>query len=323
MSPSWGGALKGKEAVIQIDGMVPVLVTPFEADESIRHEDIRRQVEMAVRFGASAVCLPAYGSEFYKMTDEERLSVVRTAVAASNGRIPVAAQSNHPSARIAAELARRNADAGADLISVACPRLFALSEDDLLRYCERVGHATPLPLLVQDFNPGGPTVGPHFARRLLEACPNFRFLKLEEPLMAAKVRAIRAATNDHVGVLEGWGGMYLMELASAGICGVMPGLGPADLLQRIWHLRQNEQTQEALDLFSGVLPLLVFYLQNMELYHHIEKRLLQARGILTTTIVREATVALDGDSEQYAQALIEHFLRTLDRAGLPRRPLAA
>src|SRR5262249_39113682 len=80
-------------------------------------------------------------------------------------------------------------------------------------------------VLIQDFNPGGPTVNADFARALVQDCPNFRYLKLEEPLMAPKVRAIREATGDQVGVLEGWGGMYMLDLIPAGICGVMPGLG--------------------------------------------------------------------------------------------------
>ena len=80
------------------------------------------------------------------------------------------------------------------------------------------------PVLIQDFNPGGVTIGPDFCRRLVELCPNFRYAKLEEPMMASKVLAVREATEDRVGVLEGWGGLYMMDLIGVGICGVMPGL---------------------------------------------------------------------------------------------------
>jgi len=38
------------------------------------------------------------------------------------------------------------------------------------------------------------------------------------------------ATDGEVGVLEGWGGVYMLDLIPAGICGVMPGLGVSDLL---------------------------------------------------------------------------------------------
>ena len=42
----------------------------------------------------------------------------------------------------------------------------------------------------------------------------------------AKVRTIRAATNGRVGVLEGWGGMYMLDLIPAGICGLTTNRGP-------------------------------------------------------------------------------------------------
>ena len=54
-------------------------------------------------------------------------------VRAAHGRLPVIAQSNHASARLAAEIARRNAGLGADLISFAIPRLFSLTLDDRWR----------------------------------------------------------------------------------------------------------------------------------------------------------------------------------------------
>lgn len=52
--------------------------------------------------GVGAVCLPAYASEFYKLTETERLQVIETALAAAEGRVQVVAQANYPAARGAA-----------------------------------------------------------------------------------------------------------------------------------------------------------------------------------------------------------------------------
>src|SRR5262245_39556880 len=81
-----------------------------------------------------AVCLPAFASEFYKLSDEERLETVRIAVEIVGGRLPVIGQANHGSARRAAELARANEKAGAAAVSVALPRNFAYTEGDLLDF---------------------------------------------------------------------------------------------------------------------------------------------------------------------------------------------
>src|SRR5690242_9549666 len=98
-------------------GVVSVLPTPFRADESIDLDGLAGCVRFAAHCEVSAVCLPAYGSEFSKLTESERLAVIETALGAAEGRVHVVAQSNHASARGAAELARRHERLGADVIS--------------------------------------------------------------------------------------------------------------------------------------------------------------------------------------------------------------
>ncbi len=308
-------------ALGDIRGVVAVLVTPFDEREEIVFEDIGRQVEAAVAFGIGAVCLPAYASEFYKLSGRERLAVVRTAVAAADGRIPVVGQSNHPSARQAASFALANADAGADVISFAIPRQFGTMEADLLTYCRTICDAVDVPILIQDFNPGGPTVDGRFCRRLRETCGNFRYIKLEEPLLGRKLRGIREATGDQVAVLEGWGGMYMPDLFDWGIAGVMPGLGHADVMNRIWELGSAGDVDGALDVFDGILAQIVFSLQDMELYLVVEKQLLAARGIIGHSFVRSLAMTPEPETLLHAERLNERVLQVADGLGLTRRPL--
>ena len=70
----------------------------------------------------------------------------------------------------------------------------------------------------------------------------------------------------------------------------MPGLGLADVLGLTFRLLMEGKQEEACDIFQVVLPQIAFSLQNMELYHHAEKRLLQARGILASVKVRDASM---------------------------------
>ncbi|MCC6166013.1 MAG: dihydrodipicolinate synthase family protein [Caldilineaceae bacterium] len=301
------------DAQPRLRGVVPIIPTPFRAgSEEVDPGALAGLVNFAVDAGAAAICLPAYASEFYKLTEAERLLAVQEAVRHARGRVPVIAQSNHPSAKAAAGLARRHVDLGADLISFAIPRLFALGPDDLLAYCATICKAVSVPILIQDFNPNGPTVGAEFCARLVEMCPNFAYIKLEEPLMGDKVAAIRAATGDAVGVLEGWGGLYMLELASQGICGIMPGLGLADVLAHIWQQAQAGQMGAAMDLFEQVAPQLMFSLQNMELFHHVEKRLLARRGVLADATVRQATFTPNAHLLAYGDFLNERAARAAE-----------
>lgn len=305
----------------KLRGIIPVIPTPFNAHDEVDLDALGGLIGFAARAGASAVCLPAYGSEYYKLSDAERREVVQAAVKHAAGRIKVAAQANHPSSRVAAEFARAYQDAGADIIAFAIPRQFAIKDDEILRYCESVAGAVELSVLVQDFNPGGASIGAEMAARLTQAAGNIRTIKLEEPLMGAKVRAIREATQDRVGVFTGWGGMYLLELMPDGIAGAMPGLSMCDLFVQTFDLASRGQSAPALEIFSLMLPLAAYSLQNMELFHHCEKRLLQARGLLEDARVREPQFRLDANMERYLHALIAQVLalaRRLENGGQNR-----
>lgn len=307
---------------ITLSGVVAVLVTPFDVEENIVHDDITRQVEAAISFGISAVCLPAYAGEFYKLSESERLAVVQTAVQASKNRISVIGQSNHPSAHQAAKLAKQNADIGADLISFAIPRQFGLTENDILSYCQTICDAVRVPILIQDFNPGGATIGASFCKQLRDRCPNFAYVKLEEPLLGPKLRAICDATENQIGVLEGWGGMYVPELLDAGITGVMPGLGHADLMQHMWNLGTSGQMDKALDVFDDLLAQVVYSLQNLELYLKVEKHLLAERGIIQNTTVRSPSLTVDKHTFNHAIRLNQRILKAISKHGLTPHPNA-
>jgi len=304
----------------QIQGIVPIIPTPFKADQEVDWEGLRALVDFACASGACAMCLPAYASEFYKLSEDERRRAIEEAVKQSAGRIPVIGQVNAFSAKQAAETALEAQRTGADAISVSVPRLFPLGERDILRYFDRILSAIEVPLIIQDFNPGGPTISLDFIASLHRAHPHFRYVKLEEPMMASKVEAVVQKTSGEVGVLEGWGGMYMLELIPAGICGVMPSLGAADVLARVFRLAKQGRMDDAYETFRDVLPLIVFSLQNLELLHHVEKSLLAARGIIKEAFVRDASLEPNPHDQRQMAFLNKKILEALDRLNLPRNP---
>ncbi|MBS1751940.1 MAG: dihydrodipicolinate synthase family protein [Bacteroidetes bacterium] len=292
-----------------LEGVIPIIPTPFTENEEIDEAALRRLVDFACTCGIEAACLPAYASEFYKLTDDEKLQVVKIAVDQAKERIKIVAQSNHPALKSAIRLAQANVANGADVISLAVPRIFSLPEDSLMEYLSGFLAAIPdTPVLIQDFNPGGSSISATFIKKLNEAHPNFKYLKLEEPLCAPKFENIIHVTEGKVGLFEGWGGLYMLELVPIGIAGVMPGLAVADILQKVFLLRRNGETDKAFSLFEKVMPQIFFSLQNMELFHYAEKELLKARGVLTNSIARKAAYIPDASSVRYIRELNERVV---------------
>jgi len=295
-----------------LTGVVPIVPTPFTEAEEIDEGALRRLIDFAVFNKLEAVCLPAYASEFYKLTDEEKRRVVRIAVEQSAGRIKIIAQSNHPSLKAAIQLAQDNIETGADIVSVAVPRLFNLPDDSLKEYLSGLLKAIPeTPVLVQDFNPGGASISVSFIKEVMEEHDNFKYLKLEEPLCGPKFKDIIRATEGRLGLFEGWGGLYLLELIPVGITGVMPGLGLSDILQKIFALRKKEENDKAFELFERIMPQIFFSLQNIELFHYVEKELLVARGVLPNSVVRKATYRPDAPTVRFVKELNGRIIKLL------------
>lgn len=301
----------------ELFGVVPIIPTPFLENEEIDEPALRNLIEFAIAGGVQAVCLPAYASEFYKLSDEEKIHVVKIAIDQAAGRIQIMAQSNSPSLQIAIKLAKANVAAGASVISLAVPRIFNLPEASIQIYLSEFFNAVPdTPVLIQDFNPGGSSISVSLINNLRKAHPNFKYLKLEEPLCAPKFEDIIKTTEGTVGVFEGWGGLYAMELIPVGISGIMPGLGVADILQKIFTLRKKGETQKAFELFERVMPQIFFSLQNMELFHYAEKELLIARGVLKNSIARKAAYIPDASSVKYIQELNQRIVKLAEDCSL-------
>lgn len=302
-----------KEAPKGLTGVVPIIPTPFTEDEEIDDKALCNLIDFAIDGGIEAVCLPAYASEFYKLTDDEKLHVVKIAVDYAAGRIQIVGQSNNPSLRGAIKLAQQNVKVGADVVSLAVPRIFNLPEDSLKEYLSEFLMSIPdTPVLIQDFNPGGASISAGFIQELMEEHSNFKYLKLEEPLCAPKFEDIIKKTNCKIGLFEGWGGLYMLELVPLGIAGIMPGLGVSDILQKVFNLRKNGEDKKAFDLFEKVMPQIFFSLQNMELFHYAEKELLMARGILSNSIARKAAYKPDQSSINYIRELNQRIVELVN-----------
>ena len=89
----------------RVDGIIPIIPTPFTEEQEVAYSDFGDLIEFARAAGACAICLPAYASEFYKLSEAERIQLIREAVRLASGRIPVIAQVNYPSSVQAAEVA--------------------------------------------------------------------------------------------------------------------------------------------------------------------------------------------------------------------------
>ena len=108
----------------------------------------------------------------------------------------------------------------------------------------------------------------------------------------------------------------MIELAEDGVAGVMPGLAMCDLFVAVFEKMQNGDRLGAAQIHRSLLPQINLALQNMEIFHHCEKRLLAARGLLNSVVVREPAIDLSSQLAAYIDLVNQLVLEEAERNDL-------
>ncbi|MBI3122155.1 MAG: dihydrodipicolinate synthase family protein [candidate division NC10 bacterium] len=89
-----------------LDGIVPILQTPFGEDGRVDPLSLHRLVDHVIQAGAVGVIYPAVASEVHKLTPAERQDTVEVVLDHVRGRVPVIVGVSTGSAEESLTLAR-------------------------------------------------------------------------------------------------------------------------------------------------------------------------------------------------------------------------
>ncbi|MGK5642956.1 dihydrodipicolinate synthase family protein [Streptomyces sp. URMC 126] len=131
-------------------GFIPPLCTPLTPDGAVDTGSLRRLVEHVLEGGASGVFVLGTSGEAVFLTDEQRRTVVRTAVEAAGGRVPVLAGVIDTTTPRVLERAREAAGLGADALVATAPFYTDTHPAETADHFRRVAAETALPLLAYD-----------------------------------------------------------------------------------------------------------------------------------------------------------------------------
>lgn len=301
---------------MNLRGILPILLTPFRADETIDEESLRKEVDFVVKAGAVGLCAPAFGSEYYKLNDSERFQVARTVVEQTAGRVPVWVSTGSGSVHSTIEFSRYAESLGAAGVMVVAPKVVPLGLKDIASFYEAVCRSVRLPVMIQDADFTGSGLPAEFFVDLAGRFPNFQFAKLESVLPGPKCGEILRLSGGKLQVFYGLGGIALLDGLARGACGVMPGAALTDLYARIFQLWDTGRVDQAKLLFYRFQPYLIFALQHLELLIGMEKRVLVRRGILSSDRLRAPTPQFDDQYRKQADEWIEFALRLCEEVRL-------
>jgi 4-hydroxy-tetrahydrodipicolinate synthase len=299
-------------------GVIPILATPFDDDERLDLESWHRLLDFMVALGVDGVTILGVLGESNRLNDEERQTLIETAVAVVAGRLPIIVGASATGTRTAVYLARMAQDLGAAAVMVTPARETVPSDDRILELYQQLAQNITIPVVLQD-HPASSDV--HMSvgliLRILHALPSIGCVKEEAVPTAPKIRLLREGLKERdVPILSGLGALYAPFDLEAGTDGFNTGFAFPEVLQALVSSARQRDWSLVHEIYSRFGALIVFEQQPGVA---VRKELLRRRGLLASARVRHPGATISSAQSALLDALL---VRTLPGVDITR-PIAS
>jgi 2-keto-3-deoxy-L-arabinonate dehydratase len=258
-------------------GIHAILYALFARDETLDRSAMRRQTEICVASGATAIGALGLATEVSKLSETERRQLMDWVSEDVNGRRPTYFTIFGNS--VAEQIAQvRHAErCKASYVILQPPAVGSYAGVEYIRYFGRVADTTSLPVAIQN--------APAYMGRgltaqeiadLVRQHPNVSLLKGEGPVV--DIKSVIDATGGRIPVLNGRGGLELTDNWRAGCAGMILAPETIDRTVAIWSQLQKGEEQAAEQAYADILPTVVFIMQSIESLVCYGKRVFGARA---------------------------------------------
>ena len=222
-----------------IEGIAPIVFTPFDEDGAIDAEGLRQIVRFELDGGVHAIGINGFASEAYKLTDSERHENVRIVASEVDGQAPliigIAAGSTEAAIRQSREFSVYEPAA----LMALPPATMDNGMQALVEHYVALGNASETAIIVQQ--------APHVPQyrhcelpvealaEIARRSSNVKYFKIEGPGSAQKMRDLAPLLNDEHRMFGGGGGISALAELQNGAAGLIPGVGFNEVFLAAWE----------------------------------------------------------------------------------------
>ncbi len=272
-------------------GIIPIMQTPFTKDGmEVEYEDFARMCDATIKDGSAGMALFGYGTEFYKLSDEECEEMLRVAVRAAAGRVPVIASVTAGSTETALKRAKKYEEIGADALMILSPSVVAPSTDALRDHIITVLNSVEIPGVIQ-YTPGsgGGKLTAEAIRIICDSVKNKLSIKAEAVPAAPFIDSVREITKGKIDIFCGNMCLHMIDLMERGTVGFMPGVSLVPVFKDIFDRYMSGEKEQAGKIYDAAVPMILEINQDIEMLVRYEKRMLVKRGIIKWDYCRKPT----------------------------------
>ena len=288
-------------------GVIPALMTEMKQDGALDLPATARHVESCIAAGCEGFVMLGTLGENSSLSPDEKEAVVRTAVEAANGRVPVIAGVAEYTTALAIDAAKRAKKAGAAGLMALPTMVYQQDAREAVQHFRELARGVDLPIMIYNN---------HVAYKVDLKPDDFVELTGEANIVAVKEsshdsRRITDMINmlgDRYKLLCGVDDLML-ENVLFGAVGWVSGLAnsfPREAVE-MFNLAKAGKTEEALAIYRWFMPLLHLDIA-VKLVQYI-KLVNQMTGE-GAEWVRAPRLTLVGEERKRIEAIVQHALET-------------
>ena len=298
-------------ASVTFKGVFPILVTPFDDHGNLDLESFDRTVRFMADIGVNGVTIIGVLGESNRMLDVEREQLIKTAVSAVGGCIPVIVGTSYSGTRATLELSRMAESLGAAGVMVTPSRESVPNEDRIFEFFQQVAEGISIPIVVQD-HPASTQVhmSVSLILRLVREIPLVACIKEEAVPTPPRITALLNGIGDRaVTILTGLGALYGAFDLARGAHGFMTGFAFPEVLLALVRSAENRDFDTVHDIYNRYLPLIVYEQQPGVA---LRKEIFRLRGLIASSYVRHPGAHIDPTTADHLKSLLHKMLPGVD-----------
>jgi 4-hydroxy-tetrahydrodipicolinate synthase len=296
---------------IKFEGVYPILATPFHDDESPDLESFTRMIHFMASIGVDGITVLGVLGESNRMLDHEREALVKAAVSAAAGRMPVIVGVSHPGTHATIQLSQMAQSSGAAAVMIAPSQEAVPSDERVFDYFSRVAQAVSIPIVAQDHPASTHVHMPlPLLLRLVDEIPQIACIKEEAPPTPARIAALVGGMKKRqVPILTGLGALYGLFDLERGSSGFNTGFAFPEALIAMVKAVKEGRADVARRIYNQFLPLIVFEQQPGVA---IRKEVLRLRGLIASNRLRHPGAGITPETARHLKSVIDAVLPGVD-----------
>ncbi len=153
---------------VEIKGIIPPILTPMNADETLNLPELRNQIERLLAGGVHGLFAFGTNGEGYILSENEKCEVLEVMIDQVKGRVPVYAGTGCISTRDTIRQSVQAEKMGADVLSIITPSFAAASQKELYDHYVEVAKHVNIPIILYNIPPRtGNKLAPETVRDLV------------------------------------------------------------------------------------------------------------------------------------------------------------